>query len=77
LIFDDKIPFGFFPKDLDLNHFVHLNTMSVTIFDNKFMEKIYWLDIKVASGIPTTNNYLIYDNIGNWCDHIERQNIWN
>ena len=32
LFLDDKIPFRFFPEDLDLN------TMAVTIFDNKFME---------------------------------------
>ena len=40
LIFYDKIPLGFFPKNLDLNNFVHLNTMTVSIFDNKFMDNL-------------------------------------
>ena len=38
LFFYDEIPFGFFPKNLDLNHFVQLNAMAATIFDNKFMK---------------------------------------
>ena len=40
LFFDDKTPFRFFPENIDLNHFVHLNTMAVTIFDNMFMENV-------------------------------------
>ncbi len=40
LIFDDEIPFGCFPQKIDLNHFVHLNTMAVSIFDNEFMENL-------------------------------------
>ena len=38
LFFDDKIPFGFFLENLDLNQFVHLNTTAVTIFIKKFMD---------------------------------------
>jgi hypothetical protein len=38
LFFDAEIPFGFFPENLDLKHFVHLNTMAITIFDNKLIE---------------------------------------
>ena len=38
LFFNDEIPFEFFPKNLDLNNFVHLNTMEVCIFDNKFID---------------------------------------
>ncbi len=34
LFFDNEIPFGVFPENLNLNHFVHLNTMAITIFDN-------------------------------------------
>jgi len=34
----DEIAFGFFQENLDLNYFVPLNTMALTIFDNKFME---------------------------------------
>ena len=46
---------GFFPDNLDLNHFVHLNTMVITIFDIKFMENLEWLDIEKVSGIPITS----------------------
>jgi hypothetical protein len=38
--FYDEIPFGVFTENLDLNHFVHLNTMAVTIFDNKFIKNL-------------------------------------
>ena len=40
LFFYDKIHFGYFPKNLDLNHFIHFNPMVVTIFDNKFMDNL-------------------------------------
>jgi hypothetical protein len=40
LFFNDKIPFGIFLYNLDLNHFVYLNTMAVTIFMNKFMDNL-------------------------------------
>ena len=76
-LFFDEISFGFFPENLHLNHFVHLNTMSVTIFDNKFVENLEWLDIKTTFGIPITSYYFIDDNIGAWYEYIERQNIWN
>ena len=35
LFFNDEIPFGIFPYNLDLNHFVHLITVAVTIFIKK------------------------------------------
>jgi len=38
--FNDEIPFGFFPEKIDLNHFVHLNTRAITIFDNKLIENL-------------------------------------
>ena len=52
LFFYDEFSFEFFPENSDLNHFVHLNTMAVTIFDTKFMENVEWLDIKTTSHIP-------------------------
>ena len=58
LFFYDKIPFGFFPENLDLNHFVHLNTMAFIIFDNKLMGNLEWLDIKTISDIPITSFFL-------------------
>ena len=51
--------------------------MAVTIFDNKFIENLEWLDIKITSDIPITSFYLIYDKFGAWYEYIERQNIWN
>ena len=63
VFFYDEIPFGFFPENLDLNHFVHLNTMVVTIFDNKFIENLEWLDIKTTFGISITSYYLIDDKL--------------
>ncbi len=61
LFFDGKIPFGFFPEKIYSNLFVHLNTMAITIFDNKFMENLEWLDIQTAFDIPITSYYLIDD----------------
>jgi hypothetical protein len=55
---------GFFPENIDLNRFVHLNTIAVTIFDNKFMENLEWLDIKATFGIPITSYNLTDDTIG-------------
>ena len=72
-----KLLSGFFPENLDLNHFVHLNTMVVTIFINKFMDNIEWLDLKTTCDIAITSFYLIGDKIGAWYEYIERQNIWN
>ena len=63
LFFEDEIPFGFFPENLDLNHFVHLNTMAITIFDNQFMENLKKLNIKTTSSIPITSYYLIDDKL--------------
>ena len=40
LFFEDEITFGFFTENSDLNHFVHLNTLASTIFDNQFMENL-------------------------------------
>ena len=51
--------------------------MAVTIFDNKFIENLEWLDIKTTSGIPKTSYYLIDDKIGYWYEFIEKQNIRN
>ena len=76
LFFDDEIPFGVFVEKIDLNHFVHLNTMAVTIFDNKLMENLECLDIKATSDIPITS-FFIGDKIGAWYEYIERQNICN
>jgi hypothetical protein len=39
LVFNDEIPFGVFLDNLDLNLFVHLNTIEVRIFMNKFIKK--------------------------------------
>ncbi len=75
LLFNDKLPFGYFPEKFDLNHFVHLNTMAITIFDNKFMKKLEWLGIKTLSNIPITSYYFIDDKIGYWYEYIEKQNI--
>ena len=75
LFFNDKTPFGFFPENLDLNHSVHLNTITVTIVDNKFMENLEWLDIKTASHIPITSYYSIDGKFGYWYEYIEKQNI--
>ena len=77
LFLNDKMPFGFFSEDLDLNHSVYLNTMAVIIFNNKFMENLEWSGIKVEYGISITSYYLIDDKIGYWYDNIERKNIWN
>ena len=51
--------------------------MAVTIFDNKFMENLEWLDIKTTSRIPITSYYLIDDTIGYWYEYIEKPNVWN
>ncbi len=77
LFFNDKISFGVFPKNLDLNHFVHLNTMAVTIFDNKLMDNLEWFNLKTTSDIALTSFYLIDDKIGPWYEYIERQDIWS
>ena len=45
LFFNDKIAFGIFPDDLDLNQFVYLNTMAVNIFTKNFMDNLDQLDI--------------------------------
>ena len=70
--FFDKIPFRVFLKNLDLNHFVHLNSMGVTIFINKFMDSLHWLDLKTTSDIALTSFYLIDDKIGAWYEYIEK-----
>ena len=49
--------------------------MAVTIFDNKFMENLKWLDLKTTSDIAITIFYLIDDKIGAWYEYIERQKI--
>ena len=51
--------------------------MAATIFDNKFMENLEWLDIKTTSDIPLSSFYLIDNKIGAWYENIERHNIWN
>ena len=51
--------------------------MAVTIFMNKFMDNLEWLDLKTTSDIAITSFYLIDDKIGAWYEYIERQNIWN
>ena len=76
-MFYDEIPFGFSPENLDLNYFVHLNTMAVTIFDKKVTENLEWLDIKTTYGIPITSYYFIDDTIGYWYECIEKQDSWN
>jgi hypothetical protein len=77
LFFHDEILFGVFPYNLDLNQFVYLNTMAVSIFMNKFMDNLEWLDLKTTSDIAITSSFLIDDKIGAWYEYIERQNIWN
>ena len=77
LFFYDRIPFGVFPENLDLNQFVHLNTMAVTIFDNKFMDNLECFYLKTTFDIAISSFYLIDDKIGAWYGYIERQNIWN
>ena len=57
LFFYDKIPFGVFPDNLDLNQFVHLNTMAITIFDNKFIDNLEWFYLKTTSDIAITSFY--------------------
>jgi hypothetical protein len=47
----DEILFGIFPNNVDLKQFVHLNTMAVTIFMNKSMDNLEWLDLKTTSNI--------------------------
>jgi len=55
-----------FPDNLDLNHFVYLNTMAVRIFMNKFMDNLEWLHLKRTYDIAITSFYLIDDKIGAW-----------
>ena len=51
--------------------------MAITIFDNKFIDNLNWLNIKATSGTPLTNYYLIDDKIGIWYDYIEKHNdMW-
>jgi hypothetical protein len=77
LFFNDEIPFGIFPHNLDLNQFVYLNTMAVTIFRDNFMDNLEWSNLKTTSDIAITSLYLINDKIGSWYEYIERQNIWD
>ena len=77
LLFYDKLPFGVFPENFDLNQFVHLNTMAVNIFTNWFIDNLERLDLKTTFDIAITSFYLIDDKIGDWYEYIERQNIWN
>ena len=77
IFFYDEIPFGVFPEYLDLNQFVHLNTMVVTIFDNKFLENLKCFYLKTSSDIAITFLKKIDDEIGAWYEYSERQNIWN
>ena len=77
MFFNDKISFGFFPNNLDLKKFVHLNTMAVNIFDNEFIDNLEWFNLKTPFDIPLTSFYLIDDKIGAWYEYIERQDIWS
>jgi hypothetical protein len=77
IFFNDEIPFGVFPEYLDLNQFVHSNTMAVTIFTNKFKDNLNRLNQNTTSDIAMTSFYLIDDTIGAWYEYIESQNIWN
>ena len=77
LLFNDEIPFGIFPDSLDLNQFVYLNTMALSIFTGNFMDDLEWSDLKTTSDIAITSLYLINDKIGAWYEYIERQNMWN
>ena len=77
LFFNDKIPFGDFPENLDLNQFVYLNTTAINMFTQNFMDNLEQLDLKTKSDIAITSFYLIDDKIGSWYEYIERQNIWN
>ncbi len=49
--------------------------MTVTLFDNMFMENLEWLDIKTTFGISITSFYLLDDTISYWYEYIEKQNI--
>ena len=73
LFFYDEIPFGIFPDDLDLNQFVSLNIMAVTIFMNKFMDNLECSQLKTTSDIAITSFYLVDDQIGAGYEYIERQ----
>ena len=77
LFFNDEIPLGIFLDNLDLNQFVYLNTMAVTIFTDKFMDNLEWSDLKTTSDIAINSFYLIDDKIGAWYEYSERQNIWD
>ena len=77
LFFNDEIPFGIFPDNLDLNQFVYLNTMALNIFTENFMDDLEWSYLKTTSDIAINSFYLIDDKIGAWYEYIERQNIWD
>ncbi len=55
LFFNDEIPFGIFPDNLDLSQFVYLNTMAVAIFTDKFMDNLEWSDLKTTSDVAITS----------------------
>jgi hypothetical protein len=77
LFFYDEILVGVSQGNLDLNQFVHLNTMAVTIFTNHFMDNLERLNQNTTSNIAMTSFYLIDDKIGAWYEYIESKNIWN
>ena len=77
LFFYDEIAFGNFPNNSDLNQFVHLNTMALSIFTENFMDDLEWSYLKTTSDIAINSFYLIDDKIGAWYEYIERQNIWD
>ena len=51
--------------------------MAITIFSNKYMDNLNWLNMKALSNTPLTSYYLIDDKIGVWYDYIENhKDIW-
>ena len=48
------IPFDFSPALFEFNGLTHLNTMTIIVFDFKFIEDIIWFNKKL------NKNYIIY-----------------
>ena len=46
--------------------------MAVTIFINKFMDNLQWLDLKTTFDIAITSFFFIVEKLGAWYEYIER-----
>ncbi len=68
---------GFFPTMFVFNKIAHLFTITISIFDLKFIDNLVWFNKTLAYDIPITSYYFINNKIGKLHIYINRKEIWH